>query len=196
MRTTILFSAAALYAFTGLAAAGDRNAHAWAQVAGYHLGMSKDAAKAAGLANCKGLLGTVECNSSGPVTIGSTRSISSRIELDERTGRIERIEFQFPDAAYQAVASAIVQQLGPPSAKDGDFEADDWMRRGYHSSCMSAMVWYRGGDQAVVVCGQYGRRGSVTHVVADQMKGRGKEWREAVLERKKSQQSSSSFDSK
>lgn len=190
----ILFSVlSAQCAFAATKGAGGAQ---WASVEGYYPGMSKAAAKKAGLANCKSFLGTVECTTPEPLKIGSITAISSRLEFDERSGVLEKIEVQFPAASFKTIASTISSQLGVPVAKDSDYEADDWRRRGYSSSCGSVHVWHRKADDAVVVCGESGRRGGLTHLVADRIKGRGKEWREAEAERKKDRQSADSFNSK
>lgn len=196
MRTRLIYVIAAMGALTCAAIAGNNEIGKWASVAGYYPGMTKESAKKAGLVECKSLLGTVECKAPGSVRISDITSTSSRVALDEKTGRLEKVEFQFPDASYQTIVAAMVKQLGRPTAKNYEYEADDWRRRGYASSCMSVTLWHRRGDDLVVVCGESGRRGGVTHVVAERVRGRGKEWGEAAAERAKSRQTTESFNSK
>lgn len=175
--------------------AGGAKLGSWATVAGYYLGMPKDAAKKVGLADCKDFLAAVECSVMA-ATIGGATSTSSIGELDEKTGRLEKVEFQFPGSSYEAVAAAMVAQFGEPTAKDGDFEADDWRRRG-HGACTPVLVWHRGGDEVVAVCGPavFGR-GSPTYLVADRVPGRGKEWAATAAAAAASRRSADSFNSK
>lgn len=167
----------------------------WATVAGYYLGMPKEAAKKVGLADCKASLGTVECKVKA-AKMGDATSTSSIGELNEQTGRLEKLAFQFPGTSYKAVAVAMVAQLGEPTAKDGDFVADDW-RRGGHGSCTPVLVWHRGGDEVVAVCGPavFGR-GSPTYLVADRVAGRGKRWAGTEATSAASRRSADSFNSK
>ena len=167
----------------------------WAAVAGYHPGMTKEAAKKAGLAECKAFLGTVKCKGDRALRIGVATTTSSEIVLDEKTGRVERVELQFSGDSHEVVAAAMVAQLGEPSAKEGDFKADYWLRAGF-GSCTNVLLWHRGTDDVVAVCWASGRRGRPTYLVADRVPGRGHEWAKTAAAREKNTKTADSFNSK
>ncbi|MBZ3918517.1 hypothetical protein [Xanthomonas citri] len=167
----------------------------WASVAGYRPGMGKEDARKVGLADCKAGPSMVECKAPRPLNIAGAPSTDSRIALDERTGRIESVEFQFSKGAYQAVAAALVARLGEATAEDGDFRADEWRRAG-RGSCAPVLIWHRGGDEVLALCGAGWRRNGLTYLVADRQPGRGKAWSEIAAVRAKSDHDSASFNSK
>ncbi|WP_076039906.1 hypothetical protein [Xanthomonas campestris] len=177
------------------AVAAPPNGGSWATVAGYHPGMGKEAARKVGLADCKATYEAVECKAPNPLRFAVAVSIDSGITLNEKTGRIETVEFQFPKEAYPTVAAALVAQLGEPTATDGDYRADEWRRAG-RGSCDPVLVWQRGGDDVVAVCGGGWHRNGRTHLVADRKAGRGKEWAENVAARAKSRRAADAFQSK
>lgn len=105
-----------------------------------------------GLAHCNATYEAVECKAPTALTFAGAVSIDSDITLNEKTGRIEVVELQFSKEVYPAVAAALVAQLGEPTATDGDYRADEWRRAG-RNSCSPVLVWHRGGDDVVAVCG-------------------------------------------
>ncbi|WP_075242594.1 hypothetical protein [Xanthomonas oryzae] len=70
----------------------------WATIAGYYPGMGKEAARKVGLANCKAAYEAVECKALAALTFAGAVSINSDITLNEKTGRIEVVEFRFSRA--------------------------------------------------------------------------------------------------
>lgn len=178
-----------------VANAAPKPADSWAKAGLYHPGMSKEAAKKAGLSDCKEFMGTVECSASTPLQLGGVTSSKSRIELDEKSGRLQKVVFQFPGQPFQAVSTALVQLYGEPTSKEGDYRADDWQRRGYNG-CSPLFLWHRGGDDVLVVCGTGGRRRLDTQVIAERVPGRGKEWADVAAARNQSKSKADSFNSK
>lgn len=184
---------AACIASTALAA--PPSGGSWATIAGYHPGMEKEAARKVGLANCNATYEAVECEAPTALTFAGAVSIDSDITLNEKTGRIEVVEFRFSKEAYPAVAAALVAQLGEPTATDGDYRADEWRRAG-RNSCSPILVWHRGGDDFVAVCGGGWHRNGRTYLVADRKAGRGKEWAEIVPASARSRRAVDAFNSK
>ncbi|MCC8548336.1 MULTISPECIES: hypothetical protein [Xanthomonas] len=167
----------------------------WATIAGYYPGMGKEAARKVGLANCKAAYEAVECKALAALTFAGAVSRDSDITLNEKTERIESVEFQFSKEAYPSVVAALVAQLGEPTATDDDARADAWRRAG-RSSCDPVLIWQRGGDDVVAVCGGGWHRNGRTYLVADRKAGRGKEWAEIVGDRAKSRRAAEAFNSK
>ncbi|MGZ1522140.1 hypothetical protein [Xanthomonas citri] len=184
---------AACIASTALAA--PPSGGSWATIAGYHPGMEKEAARKVGIAHCNATYEAVECKAPTALTFAGAVSIDSDITLNEKTGRIEVVEFRFSKESYPAVAAALVAQLGEPTATDGDYRADEWRRAG-RNSCSPVLVWHRGGDDVVAVCGGGWHRNGRTYLVADRKAGRGKEWAEIVAARARSRRAVDAFNSK
>ncbi|MBV6856019.1 hypothetical protein KWH45_21675 [Xanthomonas campestris pv. mirabilis] len=190
---TLCVLLAACIASTALAA--PPSGGSWATIAGYHPGMEKEAARKVGLAHCNDTYEAVECKAPTALAFAGAMSIDSDITLNKKTGRIEVVEFRFSNEAYPAVAAALVAQLGKPTATDGDFRADEWRRAG-RNSCSPVLVWHRGGDDVVAVCGGGWHRNGRTCLVADRKAGRGKEWAEIVAARARSRRATDAFNSK
>ncbi|APO93309.1 hypothetical protein [Xanthomonas vesicatoria] len=177
------------------ALAGPAAGGSWATVAGYYPGMPKEAARKVGLSDCAARYQTVECKATQPLKIGGATSTASTITLEEDTGRVATVEFQFQREAYAALADALVAQLGKPTAKDGDYQAREWTSAG-RGACVDVLVWHRGGDEALALCGPGWRRTGVTYLVADRQAGRGNAWTKLATARAKSAQTADSFNSK
>ncbi|KLC55097.1 hypothetical protein [Xanthomonas perforans] len=191
--TTAVVLLGACLAWTALA--GPAAGGSWATVAGYYPGMPKDAARKVGLADCAAQHQAVACNATRPLKIGGATSTASTITLDEDTGRVAAVEFQFQREAYAALADALVAQLGKPTAKDGDYQAREWASAG-RGACVDVLVWHRGGDEVIALCGPGWRRTGVTYLVADRQAGRGNAWAKLARARAKSAQTADSFNSK
>ncbi|MBO9761746.1 hypothetical protein J7410_18770 [Xanthomonas phaseoli pv. manihotis] len=176
------------------ALAGPAAGGSWAAVAGYYPGMPKEAARKVGLTDCAAQYQAVECKATQPHKIGGATSTASTITLDEDTGRVAAVEFQFQREAYAALADALVAQLGKPTAKDGDYQAREWVSAG-RGACVDVLVWHRGGDDVLALCGPGWRRTGRTYLVADRQAGRGKAWAKIATARAKRAQEADSFNS-
>ncbi|MEA9598124.1 hypothetical protein ABQF08_21190 [Xanthomonas campestris pv. campestris] len=194
-RSALALPALLAACFAAAALAAPPSSGSWATIAGYHPGMGKEAARKVGLANCNATYEAVKCKAPTALTFAGAVSRDSDITLNGKTGRIESVEFQFPKEAYPAVVAALVAQLGKPTATDGDYRADEWRRAG-RNSCGPVLVWHRGGDDVVAVCGGGWHRNGRTYLVADRKAGRGREWADGVAARAKSRRAAEAFNSK
>lgn len=175
--------------------AGPADMATWAKAGAYYPGMHKDAARKTGLKDCSDSQGTVTCVATNALQIGGITSTDGKIELNAKSGRVERVVFRFAADKFADVSAALIRQYGEPTSRDGDYRADEWRRMGYGSSA-PVLLWHRGGDDVLVVCGGNGRRQGVTTVVAERVSGRGKEWGEATAHRAYSRATTGSFNSK
>jgi hypothetical protein len=181
-------------AMPGLTTAAPPGAVYWAKAGSYYPGMQKEAAKKVGLKGCTETTSIVRCAAAAPLQLGGSTSTSSEIELDRKSGRLQAVTFRFLSKDFEAVSAALIKQHGEPTAKDDDYRARDWQRRGY-GSCGPVFLWHRGGDDVLVVCGGSWRRSGVTTVVAERVPGRGKEWSEVAAGHRASKAKANSFNS-
>jgi hypothetical protein len=170
----------------------------WANVGGYFPGMSKRQAKAHGQSDCESKVsGTVICRPARSISFAGIFPVSFDIALSETSGSVQTITVSFPRNAFPDIAAELQKIYGIPTAMSEDYRTAEWQRRAGIGHCSDAMIWHRGGDEVIGVCGQLDRRKGATFVLVDRIAGRGTEWAEMARARVKGKATiSSPFESK
>ena len=119
------------------------NAATWAILGGYYPGMSKDAAKKAGLKDCKEEYGRVRCSPTGSISLGQTISKDTSLHFNPAGSVLEKIVLRFPAAEMtdQQVQGAAESIFG----KGSEFSDSD-------SNCLRDIEWLRNDDERVHLC--------------------------------------------